>query len=302
MTEHPSGVESEDSFQVGQPRSTADAKRIWMYWEDFPGKHRAPYLDLCLETIELHAGQMPVTVLDRRSVHNHIDLDRRRWDDLPNPVYRADYARVRLLHAHGGLWVDFDTIALRPLCQLLDNLADHDAVGFGQEIQGRFYNSILSSRPGSSVMASWLAQQDEAIARGIKGYAALGQDISWEMSTLAGHWHIEKVAPVMWWEWQRFCSRLESPSRILNASPIVIVLWNAAIGQSVATRTRASLLKDNILLSSLFRIALGMTCPDEEETWLTQLSWVNAIRYSRYAMAMHARRKRYTIRKQTGLP
>lgn len=302
MTDPPSRFENDDSLQVRQPRSTADAKRIWMYWEDFPGKHRAPYLDLCLETIELHAGQMRVTVLDRNSVHNHIDLDRRRWNGLPNPVYRADYARVRLLHAHGGLWVDFDTIALRPLCRLLDDLADYDAVGFGKELQGRLYNSVLSSRPGSSVMASWLAHQDEAIARGIESYAALGQDISWEISALAGHWPIDKVAPVMWWEWQRFCSRLESPARILKASPIVVVLWNAAIGQAVATKTRASLLEDKTLLSSLFRIALGMTCPDEEETLLTRLSWVNAIRYSSYVMAMNTRLKRYTTCKQIGLP
>jgi hypothetical protein len=143
-------------------------------------------------------------------------------------------------------------------------------------------------------MRSWIRRQDEAIALGIERYSALGQDISRALSAEAGHWPIGRVAPVMWWEWPRFVSRVESTSRLLQASPITIVLWNAAMGATLASRSRADLLAGNTLLSSLYRIALGLTCPDEEEGLLTRLYWINTIRYNRYVRAVNVRLRHFT--------
>src|SRR2546428_6604083 len=90
---------------------------LWMYWEDVEAGHkRPPYLDLCLETVRKNAGSPTLHLLDQDSVPDWLpDLPDGVWRRLPTPVYRADYARTRLIHRYGGLWLDFDVIVMAPL-------------------------------------------------------------------------------------------------------------------------------------------------------------------------------------------
>jgi len=254
--------------------------RVWMYWEDLPGRTQAPYLRLCRETVERNAG-LAVVVLSRESVHDYVKLDGDRWRNLASPVYRSDYLRTRLLYAHGGIWMDSDTIALQSLSELLIPLEQHQIVGFGQEAGGRLYTGLLGGRQGSELMRAWMDAQDEAIERGLTSYAALGQEISWSMiAPRAGYWPLAQVAPVMWWEWRRFASRLDSPARVLAADPVTVVLWNSGMDRRFGSLSESEFLGGHTLLSRLFRIALGRSARQEEETALTKLAWLECLRFS----------------------
>jgi len=260
-----------------------------MYWEDRPGRTQAPYLRLCQETVERNGG-LPVVVVGRDSAHDYVELDGDRWRDLPSPVYRSDYLRTRLLHAHGGLWVDSDIVGLRPLSLLLESLDQHEIVGFGKEAGGRLYNGLLAGRQGSELMRAWMDAQDEAIERGLSSYAALGQDISWSMiAPGAGYWPTSRVAPVMWWEWRRFASRFDSPARVLAADPVTVVLWNSGMDRRFGLLTESELLSGHTLLSRLFRIALGRSTREAEETALTKLAWVDRLRFSAAGRSVRSR-------------
>ena len=206
---------------------------IWMYWEDVPGRRRPPYLDLSLESIRRQTGNATLRVLDPTSVLDWLtDIQPEVWSSLPGPTYRADYARTRLVHRYGGLWLDCDVIALSPLEELFEPLEHGELVGWGRDLEGRFYNGLFAARPGSPVVGEWIRAQDEVL-RGSSdwaslSWAALGQDIVGPIARRSRYANFPspRVAPVPWYAWRRLLSRLESPRRVLAYRPVTVMLWN----------------------------------------------------------------------------
>jgi len=259
---------------------------VWAYWEDGRHAQRSVYLDLCLETMARHAAPLELRVLSRHDAIAWLpDLDVERWESLPAPNYRSDYVRSRVLQRYGGVWMDVDTVALSPLSQLLDELDDTGMVCFGKEL-GRFFGGLCAAAPGTAFVDAWVEGQDRALSR--RGdwaelpYAALAQDVTWELARRLP-WKalpMERVAPVPWYEWRRFFSRVESPRRLLRGSPVTVVLWNAVMAPRLRDRTRPELLASRALLSRLLRIGLGRsTVPQEEDAW-TQLHALSSLRFS----------------------
>src|SRR3979411_24918 len=107
--------------------------RVWMYWEDPEDglRRRAPYLDLCHESVRAHLDGLELQVIDRENVFDWLpDLDRDRWERLPGPVCRSDYPRLRRVHRHGGAYLDFDCIVMASLRELLAPLERAEVVGW----------------------------------------------------------------------------------------------------------------------------------------------------------------------------
>lgn len=259
---------------------------VWAYWEDGRRGRRSEYLDLCLETIQHHVAPLELRVLGRGDAVTWLpDLDVDRWESLPAPNFRSDYVRSRLLQRYGGIWIDVDTVALSSLSQLLDELDDTGIVCFGKEF-GRFFGGLCAAAPATAFADAWVQGQDAALSRRTDWsqlpYAALAQDVTWEIARRLP-WKalpMQRVAPVPWYQWRRFFSRLESPRRLLAASPITVVLWNVVMGPVLRDRTREELLSGHELLSRLLRIGLGRsTAPDEEDAW-TRLHVLSTLRFS----------------------
>ena len=260
---------------------------VWSYWEDAPGRGpRAPYLDLCLETIARHANELELRVLGRDDAARWLpDIDLDRWHGLPAPNYRSDYARSRLLERHGGIWIDVDTIALGPLRHLLDELDDTGMVCWGQEL-GRFFGGLCAAAAGAEFVSAWAAEQDRVLTKcadwSTLGYAALAQDITWHLAR-RHPWKsipIASVSPVPWYQWRRFFSRFESPRHVLAATPTTVVLWNAVMAPRLAGRTRQDILAGSTLLDRLLRLGLGTSTPDEEEDGYTKFHALADLRFS----------------------
>jgi hypothetical protein len=244
------------------------------------------YLDLCLETIGRHAAPLELRLLGRDDAVRWLpDIDLERWESLPAPNYRSDYVRSRLLQRYGGVWMDVDTVALAPLSQLLDEV-DHTGMAcFGREL-GRFFGGLCAAAPGSPFVDAWVEGQDRALDRypdrARMPYAALAQDVTWEIARRLP-WNslpMARVAPVPWYEWRRFFSRVESPGRLLHAAPVTVVLWNAVMAPLLRSRDRADILADRMLLSRLLRIGLGRSRPEDEEDAWTRLAWAGRLRFS----------------------
>ena len=82
--------------------------------------------------------------------------------------------------------------------------------------------------------------------------AALAQDVTWEIARRLP-WKalpMARVAPVPWYEWRRFFSRVESPRRLLPPNPLTVVLWNVVMGPVLRDQTRAELLAFSAELAS----------------------------------------------------
>ena len=259
---------------------------VWTYWEDPPGGVRPAYLDLCLETIERHAAPHELRVVSRRDAPVWLpDLDTERFEVLPAPNYRSDYVRSRVLQRYGGIWIDVDTVALAPLSELLAQLDDTGIVCFGREL-GRFFGGLCAAAPGAPFVDAWVEAQDWALSKvhdvSTLGYAALAQDVTWAIARRLPWKSLPatKVAPVPWYQWRRFLSRVESPRRVLSASPITVVLWNAVMAPVLKDRTRARLLSSRMLLSRLLRIGMWVSTTEAEEDVRTRLHVLSTVRFS----------------------
>lgn len=260
---------------------------IWTYWEDPPGSVRPAYLDLCLDTIRRHAPPLTVRCLGRDEAEAVLpDMDVDRWRRLPAPNYRSDYLRSRVLDRYGGIWIDIDTIALSPLSELVAEIDDTGTLCFGREL-GRFFGGLCAARAGSPFAEMWAAEQDKVLDRqpdwSALSYAALAQDVTWHVARRVP-WKalpMARVAPVPWYQWRRFFSRLESPRRVLAADPVTVVLWNAVMAPRLRHQTPEQLLEGRMLVSRLLRIGLGRSRPEDEEDVATAFHRLAELRFSR---------------------
>jgi hypothetical protein len=282
--------------------SCDDAPReaVWTYWEDGPRTKRAAYLDVCLETIRRQAGPLEVHLLGRDDVTRWLpDVDIERWHRLPAPNYRSDYVRSRVLHRHGGIWIDIDTVAMSPLSGLLEEIDDTGVVSFGKEV-GRFFGGLCAAAPGLEFTEAWAAGQDAVLDStsdwSTLGYAALAQDVTWGLAR-DRPWKAlpaSRVAPVPWYQWRRFFSRFETPRRLTDDNPITIVLWNAVMAPRLKRYDRAMLLSSRILLARLLRIALGISRPTDEDDALTRLHVLSELRFHTVGQQVESTLRRAT--------
>jgi len=277
---------------------------VWTYWEDLPGHSRAPYLDLCLDTIRRHTGHLDLHVLGREDAYRWLpDLDPDTWERLPAPNYRSDYVRSRLLQAYGGVWADIDTVAVAPLTRLFDEVDDTGMVCWGKEL-GRFFGGLCAARAGSPFVDAWALGQDRALAKvedwSQLHYAALAQNVTWGLAREVA-WKavpMARVSPIPWYEWRRFLSRIESPARVLTETSIAVELWNAVMAPSLVAVERDRLLESRMLLGRLLRVGLGLSTIEEEEDAFTRLHGLSSLRFSLpgQRVEVNARRTAKTIR------
>ena len=247
---------------------------------------------------------MALEVLDEERVFDWLpDLDVATWKALAVPAQRADYARTRLIYRYGGLWVDADCIAMAPLAELTDLLADHELVSWGGDVQGRFFNNLFAARPGAAFVARWIEEQDRALASSDDWsrlpWAALGSDPVYPFVLDEDYVNVPaaRVAPVLWFGWRRFLSPFQSPARVLAESPVTVMLWNKGMGPKLAGRSAEQLRSSPMLLARLLRIALGTSTLDDELDLLTRLAPVSDLRYGRIGRATERR-----VRRALGLP
>lgn len=260
---------------------------VWLYWENLPGRSRPAYLDLCLETIRRHSPAEPI-VLDYDTAGEHVKLDPARWEALQRPNFRSDYLRARLLHEHGGLWVDFDTIAIMPLQELLDGLSRHDVIAFGAEV-GRVYPTVMAAKAGAAPLAAWMSRQDELLNLGFSGYGDMGAGALHGLRDGIGMWPLCQVAPIMWWEWRRFMSYTEPPTYTLDWSTTVVSLWHKGMGPALAEVTSGELLAGQRLLSRLLRIGLGLSTAEDESGGVTRMWPLTRYRFSALGRSVEGR-------------
>ena len=115
----------------------------------------------------------------------------------------------------------------------------------------------------------------------------------------------KKVAPVLWYEWRRFFSPFQSPADVLASSPVTVMLWNKGMGPILADRSVSQLRRGQMLLSRLFRIALGESTLEEELDGYTRLSRVSDLRYRANGIRVERRLREWAStmkRSQQGVP
>lgn len=243
---------------------------IWTYWENRPGSSLPDWIGLCLESIDRHAGDFDLRVLDSGSVGDWLDLpDAVR--EMRNLAAKSDYVRAHLLAEHGGLWLDADTIAFESLSEVAGRLAQHEVVSAGREIE-TVVPGFVAARAGSTSVRRWAEEQDALIQGRNSGdeldWGVLGPPLA--TSCLGGadtfYFPLNRVLPIRWRQAGRFLSRVESAPTYLGRDPLVICLFNSQMCGTLDSLNREEVLASPWLVGRLLRCALGMSRPEDEAT------------------------------------
>jgi hypothetical protein len=239
-------------------RATGPA--IWMYWESPGGVGRPPYLDACEATIRIHAGRLPVIVMNEHDVAEVAGPVPAAWD-LMSAVQRADWTRVRVVHRHGGIWVDADTVAMQPLGQLLELLSPaRSFVGYGSD---GVHNGLFAGLPGSELLGEW-SQQQELILRDADprelAWTALGSSIAEPIATGFDWVRLDhrRIAPIDWRDWELLLSRTYPVAKVLEQDPITVMLYNAQMASHLRSVGVPQLVGGLTLTGRVLRRALGL--------------------------------------------
>lgn len=75
---------------------------------------------------------------------------------LLHPAHRADVARLRILKEYGGIYLDLDTVCVRPFAPLRGNRFVLGEEGDGEGLS----NAVILSEPGHPFLDRWLAGFD----------------------------------------------------------------------------------------------------------------------------------------------
>lgn len=109
----------------GEDIVAVDSRIVWQYWESKSAQTsaRSTCLDLCEETVCRNGGACRLVRLTPHNLRLFVT------EGLPTAIgnltqiaQRADYIRARVVCAHGGAWLDSDTVVVRSLDPLWQRL------------------------------------------------------------------------------------------------------------------------------------------------------------------------------------
>ena len=192
------------------------------------------------------------------------------WNRLPGPARRADYVRTRLVHRHGGVWLDIDVIALSPLSGLFDMIVEGRPVFAGEDDKHPMSVNLFGAYPHDPILGAWLEEQDRVITHASDlntlDWNALGSLILARLLPAAAFTQLPatRFLPLAWYEWQRFLSPYEPVDPILAHQPITVMLFNAVMKRDMQRYTADQLLHSPILVARLLRIGLGHSTVKDE--------------------------------------
>lgn len=122
---------------------------VFTFWE--PRERLVPYVGLCMKTWRDALSAHDIVVLDRSNLAQHLGgdpFDMAMLQRLPLSMQK-DAIMIAVLHRHGGVFLDADTIAVAGIEPLLAGLAQYDLVMFGSHL------AVMAARAQAPLLARW---------------------------------------------------------------------------------------------------------------------------------------------------
>ena len=133
--------------------------KIFTFWE--PHGNVPPYLELCRETWDTRLTEYEIVCLDYSNLEEYLGAGTLDLDTLKKVRFAAqkDALEVAVLHRHGGLFMDMDTLVVDDLAPILQRLDRTGVVMFEQHM------AFVAARQGAPFLARWLAGINRNLAR-----------------------------------------------------------------------------------------------------------------------------------------
>lgn len=244
--------------------------KIWLYWDNYPGRQKPPYLELCLATINKYCGDsFDIHLLSSDDVGEWLPDLRSDWHDMKQLNQRANYLRYKLLYTFGGIWLDSDIILLRSLLPLMQQAMDADeydliATGSPEYGYGEPENGFIVSRQGGTVITEALDIADQRLTAsntkqfqwGYLGVQVLREAVK---KHPYHHLHASDIMPISWQNAGQFVSRVPMKYVVPDHSYAVMLFNEMFRRQSGALLTMPAddVMSSKMLIGQIFRKALS---------------------------------------------
>lgn len=242
-------------------------KNIWMYWEDI-GRGMPEFVRLCIASVTRHKGSATVHMLDQKSVLEFLPNLRPEWHQLRSPAHKADYIRTRLALKYGGMWLDCDMAALRPLEPLFDFPARYDFACQG--IDGAI--GCFVARSGCELLERITRAQDEVLDKNPQDFPwnGIGNDLLKRLGVDYKYhewqrWTLDEIAGG---KVSKLLSTQEKLADNLDRNAVIFHFCGNILTPLLRTYARhqhQNALHERMLLSQIFRHAMGLNEPKTPE-------------------------------------
>ncbi len=202
-------------------------------------------LERCLGTIRRHSPTAPI-LLDATTAQRWLGEELpARWHKLDSWANKVDFLRPRILHEHGGLFLDLDVVVFRSLQSYFDLLGGADllceVVPQGPSV------GLLAAPARSAILRRWAQLQVSALAGeeswGFLGTPLLAQAVT-ECSGDVVTMKAERTRPFPWTEAKRF---LDAGRWYEHAGATLPLCWPLYWSQLGAPREIQGTLLDHAL-------------------------------------------------------
>lgn len=148
-------------------------KTIFSFWE--PQGAMTPYLKLCKQTWERHLSDYDIIFLDYSNLSQYLPTDMLDLETLKQARLNVqkDAIMVGVLQAHGGTFMDADTIVLKDIAPLISRLNETELVMFNTHL------AFVAARSESHILGLWLEEIQRRL-RALKDQRNSEEELSWD--------------------------------------------------------------------------------------------------------------------------
>lgn len=130
-------------------------KKVFTFWE--PKENVPGYVKLCMETWKNCLPEYETVVLDYESLGDYLTPEEQQAVICKKMTFamQSDCIRCAILKKHGGIWMDADTILLKPLDERFSS-GDCSIVARMQEGHLVHYGAFINAKkPETPFLAAW---------------------------------------------------------------------------------------------------------------------------------------------------
>lgn len=237
---------------------------VWTYWENPPGLTTPPYLELCFNSMSKYCNtnNFEFKLVDDLSIHSLLpelreDLCKLKVSSKPreNISIKADYIRAKLLQEYGGIWLDADTIVMRAPDEIIPLLDQKDFL-YRTQHEGLASVGVMASIPNGTLINEYIKQQDTLIDS--KKTLSWGENGSRILTPLVRKYSnitqsLGLIGSIPFSHWQQYFT---DTAYTHNKSVWCYQLYNKVFPEWFKQKSTEDILKDNLVISQLFRISL----------------------------------------------
>ncbi len=242
--------------------------KIWLYWDNYPGKSTPTYIQLCWRSIERHCGHdFDIVILNSDNIRQYLPNIRDDFFQLSQINNKSNYLRYKLLSEYGGVWLDSDMIILQNLLPLMNYLGeDIDLVataspeyGYGEPECG-FIISAKNGKVITKALSLIDKKIDEAPVANVFPWGTMGPAILRQAVKTEKYCHLpcKLLMPIGWQHAHKF-ERIDVIQKYLTTDTFAFMLYNEMFrrgNSEIMTMSEHELLNGKLLINQIFKRAL----------------------------------------------